>query len=144
MSGGSPWSTAGTMNAAMGRDLPLGFFTLLTLHFIISYIYTVAVAHVVYRLGILSGLLGGLATGAVLYGFNYAVFHGLATQMQSPEMRVILVHFTFSLFAAAIYKGASVPRPFRGAEGLVEEATAHSIPVEERQQGDPEPHPVAR
>ena len=43
MSGGSPWSTAGTMNMIMGRDIPVpggpytSFFTILIAHFAVAY-----------------------------------------------------------------------------------------------------------
>jgi hypothetical protein len=144
MSGGTPWSTAGTMNAAMGRDLPLGFFTLLGLHLLISYVYVVVIAHVIYRLGLVAGLITGVATGMGLYALNYAFFHGLATQMQSPETRAFLVHLSFSLLASAIYKGASVPRPFRGGEAEVA-ADTHAVVAEESiESSDPEPVPAAQ
>jgi hypothetical protein len=142
MSGGSPWSTAGTMNAIMGRDLPLGFFTLLVLHLVMSFIYAAVIAHAIYRLRMVMALATGVAVGVLLYGVNYAVFHGLALQMQSPEMRAFLVHVAFGLVASAIYKGASVPPPFRGGPEQVAAATHAQVAVELVSHTDPEPEPV--
>lgn len=139
MSGGSPWSTAGTMNAVMGRDLPWGFFTLLGLHFLVAYVYVAVIAHVIYRLRLVAALLAGLATGLALYTVNYAFFHGLPVQMQSPEFRAIFVHVTFSLLAAAGYKAASVPRPIRGSRDQVNATTPRRSSTSAR---DPEPDVV--
>jgi hypothetical protein len=144
MSGGSPWSTAGTMNAIMGRDLPLGFFPLLFLHLVTSFIYVAVIAHVIYRLRVFPGIMAGLATAMALYALNYAVFYALPIQMQSPEQRAFFVHFTFGLLASGIYKGASVPRPFRGGRDAVEAATHQTIPEQEVPAGDPEPQAVVR
>jgi len=137
MSGGSPWSTAGTMNAIMGRDLPVGMFALVTLHFLLSFIYVTVIAHAIYRLRVMSGIIVGVLTGWVLYGINFAIFHSLATQMQSPEGRALFVHFTFSLFASAAYKGASVPKPLRGGKTEVLNQTQAAVPQENPD--DPEP-----
>lgn len=137
MSGGSPWSTAGTMNAIMGRDLPLGLWTMLILHLALSFIYVTVIAHVIYRLKLMSGILAGLAVGMGLYAVNYVIFHGLSSQMQSPEARALFVHFTFSLLASAGYKGAAVPRPFRGNRTEVLEQT-HRL-VQNDNPFDPEP-----
>jgi hypothetical protein len=137
MSGGSPWSTAGTMNAIMGRDLPVSMFTLVCLHLLLSFVYTAAIAHVIYRLRLVSGILAGLATGMGLYAINYVIFHSMPIQMQSPEGRALFVHFTFSLLASAAYKGASVPRPLRGGRDEVLEQT-HRI-ITHDNSFDPEP-----
>jgi hypothetical protein len=138
MSGGTPWSTAGTMNIVMGRDLPLGFFTLLLLHMALAYAYAWVIAFATYRLRIITAILAGVGAGMGLYVLNYAFFHGLSVQMQSPEFRAFLVHFSFSLFATVIYKGASVPRPFRGDRSEVRAATRRSIQAT-RGESDPEP-----
>ena len=130
------------MNAIMGRDLPLGFFTLLFLHLITSFIYVAVIAHVIYRLRVVPGIIAGVATAMALYVLNYAIFYALPVQMQSPEQRAFLVHFTFGLLSSAIYKGASVPRPFRGGRGDVEAATQQAIPEETVPAGDPEPQSV--
>lgn len=144
MSGGSPWTTAGTMNATMGRDLPLGIFTLLFLHLLTSFIYVAVIAHVIYRLRVVPGIMAGVATCMALYALNYAVFQALPIQMQSPEQRALFVHFTFGLLASGIYKGASVPRPFRGGRAEVSAATHQTIPDEIVAAEDPEPHSVVR
>lgn len=143
MSGGSPWSTAGTMNAAMGRDLPLSFFALLLIHMAIAYVYVFVIASVVYRLQVLMALFAGLGVGAILYLVNFASFHGLSIHMQSPEFRAILVHIVFALFASLVYKAASVPQPFRGGDREVANATQMWLHGE-RHIDDPEPTPIAR
>jgi hypothetical protein len=141
MSGGSPWSTAGTMNAIMGRDIPAGMVTLLFFHLLIAFLYAAVIAHVIYRLRLIAALFAGLATGLALYAVNAAIFHSLPLQMQSPEGRALFVHISFSLLAAAGYKAMSVPRPFRGETREVEARTTESIkdPATE----EPQPQPVA-
>lgn len=138
LSGGAPWTTAGTMNAIMGRDLPMNFWALLLFHFLVSFVNVVVIAHVIYRLRVLPGLLAGVAVGMVLYAINFAVFRGLSVQMQSPEFRAFYAHFAFSLFASAVYLGASVPKPFRGSQRTVQSTATDAAPAD-----DPEPIPTA-
>ena len=111
VSGGSPWSTAGTMNAIMGRDIPLSFPMLALGHLALSLVYMVVIASAIYRLRTPVAVFVGLAVTMVLYGLNFAIFHLLGGTMQSPEFRVFLVHFMFGLFASLLYKALSVPRP---------------------------------
>lgn len=125
------------MNAIMGRDLPLGMWTMLCLHLILSFIYVTVIAHVIYRLKLMSGILTGLAVGMGLYVINYAIFHSLPIQMQSPEERALFVHITFSLLASAGYKGASVPQPYRGDRTEVLDQTHRMI--HDDNPSDPEP-----
>lgn len=141
MSGGSPWSTAGTMNAIMGRDLPIGFLPLILLHFLLSFLYVTVIAQCIYRLKLVSGVAAGVLVSMGLYAINYAVFHSLPVQMQSPEGRAFFVHVTFALFASAAYKGASVPRPLRGDQRAVLEQT-HRL-ISSVNPYDPEPVLVA-
>lgn len=89
----------------MGRDLPVGFFTLLIAHFALSFLYAAVIGTAIYRLRLVPALVAGSAVAMLLYGLNYAIFHGLAIQMQSPETRTILVHAAFGLLASATYKG---------------------------------------
>ena len=116
MSGGSPWSTAGTMNAIMGRDVPLGFMTIAFAHFGVALVYSAIIAAVIYRLRLLSGIAVGVGVALGLYAVNYVLFRGTTSNMQSPEFRAFLVHIVFGLLASGVYQGASVPKPIRDAD----------------------------
>jgi hypothetical protein len=140
-SGGSPWSTAGTMNAIMGRDLPIAMLLLFVLHFLFAFVYGGIIAAIIYRLRLVLSLMAGLGTGLALYAVNFAIFHFLTIQMQSPEARAFYVHVTFGLLVSAAYKALSVPKPFRGDEREVEEKT-HRVLLATNG-FDPEPMPAA-
>jgi len=113
-SGGSPWSSAGTMNAIMGRDIPADharFFFILAGHFAVALLYAALIGSVVYRFRVIAALGVGLAVGAVLYVCNYLVFHAIGGTMQSAEGRAIITHVVYAVFATLVYKAAGVPRP---------------------------------
>jgi hypothetical protein len=116
MSGGSPWSTAGTMNMIMGRDIPIAseasrFWSLAFWHHALSLLYSFAIGFVVYRFRTPAAIPLGLLTGMALYGLNVFLFRALGLTMQSPEFVTWFVHLNFSLFATLIYKAMSVPKP---------------------------------
>ena len=111
MSGGSPWSTAGTMNAIMGRDVPWNFFVLLIGHFVTSFLYATVLAFAVYRVQWVLAVFVGAGVGVALNFLSHEVFSTLGWVMQSPEVRALFTHVTFGMFGAAVYKGASVPPP---------------------------------
>src|SRR5690349_12324112 len=67
MSGGTPWSTAGTMNMIMGRDIKTSFVVLLFGHFAVSFIYTLIIATVIYRLKTPLAVPLGVVVGLGLY-----------------------------------------------------------------------------
>src|SRR5688572_27517766 len=113
LSGGSPWSTAGTMNAIMGRDLPFGMFTLVGLHFLLAVVYTFIIAAGIYRFRTPMAVPLGVLVGIVLYGVNYVVYSASGITQKSPEFRPIMVHLMFALFASLIYKAMSVPKPLK-------------------------------
>lgn len=142
MSGGGPWTTAGTMNAAMGRDLPWGFVPLLLLHFALAYAYALCIGLIVYRLRLGAAIVAGPALGLALFGVNHFVFNNLGIVMQSPEFRALLVHLFFGLFASVAYKGASVRPPFAGSDADVATATRHALGSAARAD-DPEPLPAS-
>src|SRR5688572_3938623 len=127
-SGGAPWSSAGTMNAIMGRDMPLPFLTLLLGHFAVALLYAAILGVAVYRFRLLPALLAGLACGAVLYGANLLIFRILGGQMQTAEPRAFLTHLVFCLFATLVYKAAGVPRPLPTHPGENVEPSAPSGP----------------
>lgn len=110
-SGGTPWSSTGTMNAAMGRAFPINFVLLGILHFALALIYAAALARACYRFTLVPAIFIGLLTGAVLYGVNFVAFQAGGVEGKVPEIRVLITHLTFALFATVVYKGASVPKP---------------------------------
>lgn len=111
MSGGSPWSTAGTMNAIVGRDVPWNFAILFIGHFVASFIYAFIIALAVYRLRLIAALIVGVGVGMVLSVISREIFTQFGWVMQSPETRAFMTHTAFGLYAVAVYKGASVPPP---------------------------------
>ena len=111
VSGGSPWSTAGTMNAIMGRDVPLSFPLLALGHFGLSLLYMFIIAAVIYRFKTVLAVPIGVGLALALYGANYLLFSAFGAVMQSPEFRAFLVHFMFGLFGSLLYKAMSVPKP---------------------------------
>jgi hypothetical protein len=113
MSGGGPWSTAGTMNAIMGRDISLPFQWLLFWHFAVALFYVWIIARTIYQLALLPAIAAGLGVAMGLYVANLLVFYGLGFQQQSPEGRTLLLHIIFGLIASATYKAFAVPKPLR-------------------------------
>lgn len=111
MSGGSPWSTAGTMNMIMGRDIPVSFWPLAIGHFGLSIIYSFVIAGVIYRYPAMFAVPAGVLVGMALYALNVLVYQSGGFTMQSPEFVTWFVHFIFALFASLVYKAASVPPP---------------------------------
>jgi hypothetical protein len=111
MSGGSPWTTAGTMNMIMGRDFKVGFTGLLIGHFAVAFLYTWIIASIIYRLKTPAAVAIGVLIGLGLYVANYVAFFALQGQMQTKsEFVTIFVHITFSLFASLLYKAFSIPK----------------------------------
>lgn len=111
MSGGTPWSTAGTANAAMGRDFAWNIFAVGALHFGLALGYMLAIAAVIYRMGTGAGIATGVALSIALYVVNLLVFQASGLMQQSPEFRPFFVHLMFGIFASLLYKAVSVPRP---------------------------------
>jgi hypothetical protein len=115
MSGGGPWSTAGTMNVIMGRDIPLNYFLLALGHFAVSLIYVFVIAQVIYRFRLVSAIGMGMLVAIGLYGINFAIFHALGAVQHSPESKTFFVHLVFGAIASALYKAFSVPRPIKAS-----------------------------
>src|SRR3954471_22702316 len=74
MSGGSPWTTAGTMNMIMGRDFKISFWALLFGHFAVSWLYTWIIGAVIYRLRTPAAVAIGVLVGGALYLANVVAF----------------------------------------------------------------------
>ena len=121
MSGGSPWSTGGTMNAIIGRDVPWSLPLVLFGHFVASFLLSAVIALCVYRLHLIPALIVGAFVGLGLSWVSREIFENLGWIMQSPEIRARMTHFAFGLFGAAVYKGASVPPPQANDDDPVEE-----------------------
>ena len=111
MSGGSPWSTAGTMNAIMGRDIAMSWPLLIIAHFGLATLYTAVIAAGIYRFRTPVAVPLGIGITLALYGINFVLFRGMGGTMQSPEFRAFFVHLVFGLFASLLYKAMSVPKP---------------------------------
>ncbi|HEX8297378.1 MAG TPA: hypothetical protein VF593_13825 [Chthoniobacteraceae bacterium] len=111
--GGSPWTTAGTMNSVMGRVVKTNFAALIIFHFLSAFAYATALAFTTYRFRLAPAILIGVATGAALYGISFAIFFSLGIRAESPESRALLSHIVFALFATVVYKATSVPKPIR-------------------------------
>src|ERR1700712_5593068 len=67
MSGGAPWTTAGTMNVVMGRDIPMPLQWLIVWHFAAAFFYVYVIAHVIYRFRVLTGIAVGIVVTMGLY-----------------------------------------------------------------------------
>ena len=113
MSGGGPWSTAGTMNVIMGRDVPLNYLLLALGHFAVSLIYVFVIAQVIYRFRLVAAIGVGVLGAIGLYAINFAIFRGLGVAQHSPESKTFFVHLVFGAIASALYKAFSVPRPIK-------------------------------
>jgi hypothetical protein len=113
LSGGSPWSTAGTMNAVMGRDLPLNLYLLAAFHFGLAIVYMFIIAAAIYRFRTPMAVPLGIAVGMALYAINFVIYSASGVSQKSPEFRPIMVHLMFALFASLIYKAMSVPKPLK-------------------------------
>lgn len=110
MSGGSPFSTAGTMNAIMGRELPLPFLGLLVGHFAMSLLYSFIIGVCIYRFPASLGVPLGVVVGIGLYLVNTVVFQTIGVEMPNREFVTFFVHVVFSLFAGLLYKAFSIPK----------------------------------
>jgi hypothetical protein len=108
LSGGTPWSTAGTMDGVMGRLLPWGLVALLITHFILAFLYSAFIGWVIYRFKTFFAIPLGTLMGLPLYAVNWAVFSTLASK--GEETRCFLVHILFALFVSILYKALSIPK----------------------------------
>lgn len=110
MSGGSPFSTSGTMNMVMGRELQIPFFGLLVGHFAMSLLYSFIIAVCIYRFPASLGVPLGVAIGFGLYLVNTVIFQTIGFEMPNKEFVTFFVHIVFSLFASLLYKAFSIPK----------------------------------
>jgi hypothetical protein len=110
MSGGSPFSTSGTMNMVMGRELQIPFLGLLVGHFAMSLLYTFIIAVCIYRFPASVGVPLGVAVGIGLYLVNTVIFQTIGFEMPNKEFVTFFVHVVFSLFASLLYKAFSIPK----------------------------------
>jgi hypothetical protein len=111
MSGGSPWSTAGTMNMIMGRDIPVSLVIIFFAHFAVSFIYTYLIGYAIYRLPTAFAVPAGVLIGVGLFCANELIYRSAGLTQHSPEYVTFFVHVMFSLFVSLMYKAMSVPPP---------------------------------
>jgi predicted anti-sigma-YlaC factor YlaD len=111
MTGGGPWTTDGSLNAAMGREIKMSFWPMALTHFGLAFAYTFAIAWATYRFTLLPAIAAGIATGMVLYAINFGMFKTTGMELTGREFVTFFTHFVYSLFATMLYKALSVPRP---------------------------------
>ena len=110
-SGGTPWTSGGIVTGVMGRAMPWPWSLIILAHFGLSLGYMAIVAHIIYRFRVVSGIIVGLLVSVGLYAVNYAVLGGWSDHRD--DGRALAAHIVFGLFASAIYKAISIPRPQR-------------------------------
>jgi hypothetical protein len=109
LSGGSPWTSSGLMDSIMGRVVDGSIWGRFFAHYLLTLLYTLAIAFSIYRFGLGTSIaLAGLV-GIILYALNFLVLR-LLLNLGGPEADVFLAHIAFSFLTAAAYKGLSVPR----------------------------------
>jgi hypothetical protein len=111
LSGGTPWSTAGTMNGIMGRDVPGSWIGITFCHFLLSFVYMFVIGSAIYRFRPPVAVPLGILVTMGLYLINVLIFRMGGMTMSSPEGRAVLVHLMFGLFGSLFYKALSVPKP---------------------------------
>jgi hypothetical protein len=110
-SGGTPWSTAGTANAVMGRMLGLPYVWMLVVHMALAWIYMGILAMAIYRLHVLPAIAAGVGVSLGLYIANWLLVSPFVPGGSVEEMRVLLVHVVFGIFGSVTYKALAVPKP---------------------------------
>lgn len=110
MSGGSPWSTSGTMNMIMGRELQIPFWGLLFGHFAMSLLYTFIIAVCIYRFKSGVAVPLGVVIGFGLYLVNTLIFQTIGIEMPNKEFVTFFVHLVYALFAGLLYKAFAFPK----------------------------------
>lgn len=118
--GGSPWGPPRMIGAiAMGRDVlpPPATFDIgvlmaaMVVHFILSILFVLVLAWIVYRLGFGAALAVGAVFGLVLYLVNFYGFTALFPWFAMARNWVsIFTHILFGLLAAWAYKALASRR----------------------------------
>lgn len=128
-SGGTPWTSGGTMNAVLGRPMPWPWFAVAAAHFVLCIAYMIVIANVVYRFKLIAAIGAGILTALGLFAVNWAVFAmTLGFGSDIANGRALVAHVIFGLFGTVIYKAIAVPRPLRDAVAVAD----HSLPHGQR------------
>lgn len=117
--GGSPWAPPRMIAAtAMGQGvLPppatfnLGIFVVAAVvHFVLSILYAIIIAFIIFRMTIGPALLVGAAFGLVLYLVNFFILTGIFPWFANARNWVsVFAHVVFGLAAAWSYKALASP-----------------------------------
>ena len=114
VSKGFIYISSGLPDRVMGRAVfansDLVFLFSAVVHLMISVVYAFLIGWLVYRLDPIPAVLSSALIGAGLFALNYLIFHFVLNQATGEEGAVFLVHVTFSMLAASLYKAFSVPR----------------------------------
>jgi hypothetical protein len=112
--GGSPWTVFRFIGAiVLGESVlppPTTFdagvvITAVLLHFILSVIYTLVLAFIVHRWGILISVIGGVLFGLALYLINFFTFTMLFPWFYPARAWPFsLVHILFGAVAGGVYE----------------------------------------
>jgi p-aminobenzoyl-glutamate transporter AbgT len=113
---GGPWMSTEAFTSAIGRALPQNVIVALVLHFLLAFLYGVAIAACIFRLPLGGGILVGAFLSFPLYGLNYLLL-ALGAGFAGNELHVFIAHFMFCLFFSAAYRAFAVPRARRTTDG---------------------------
>jgi len=118
--GGTPWTIFRFIGAmVLGKDVlppPTSFdagvvVTAVLIHFTLSILYTLVLAFIVHRWGILISILGGALFGLALYLINFFTFTLFFTWFYPARAWPFsLVHILFGAVAGSIYELLEIDR----------------------------------
>ncbi|HEV3410059.1 MAG TPA: hypothetical protein VG095_07185 [Chthoniobacterales bacterium] len=113
---GGPWMSTEAFTNAMGRVVIQNVFVAAILHFLLAFLYGLAIAACIFRPALGAGILFGTLLAFPLYGLNYMLL-GLGAGFAGNELHVFITHFMFCLFFSAAYRAFAVPRARRTTDG---------------------------
>jgi hypothetical protein len=120
-SGGTPWTSGGTMNAVLGRPMPWPWFAVAAAHFGLCLAYMAVLANVIYRFKLIAAIGAGILTALGLFALNWGVFGMLMGFTEDvANGRALVAHIIFGLFGTVIYKAIAVPRPLKDDRDMID------------------------
>jgi len=103
---GSPWaSMTFASGAVMGRPVPSNVALGIVLQMVLAIGYTLLIACAARFVRSWRGIFVGGLVGLVLYFANFGIVQATLPQYSGAEVRVLVTHIVFGMFAAALYKG---------------------------------------
>lgn len=88
---------------------PLALLVALVLHFGLSIIYSLVIAYIIHRGGLLLGIIGGALLGLALYSINFytlTFFYPWFFAMRNPVF--LVTHALFGAIAGGVYEALEV------------------------------------